>query len=856
MPGTLYFAQQAPATVVNPPAGYYAYFLSDGTSGTTAGVLYKKDNSGTLTALIPIAFTSEDAQDAVGSLFTDSTQVDFTYNDAGNIETARILSPVQTLITGANHTYTSSDIGKYFRRSNAGAAMADILPTLTSTDNGFSIKVLNLGTTIAETLTFTGAGGETIGETGATTYVLKYGCRQTFIWNGTGWSFDAGNGNLLKTSAAAPTAGDFVTYTDNQGVNTTPASTVTSSRISDFTEAAQDAIGILLATSTTITATYNDAGNTETLSVITTALDLATASARGLMAPSQFTKLSEQWVDAVADFGADPTGVADSTTAINNAVTSLTAGGRLFFPTGTYKVSSTITIAKPIIVCGQGRSITLISTTHATQDVFSLAAGAQGAGFEDIRIIGATTGLRTAGYGINLGTQANTYVRRVDMLYLWSGIHSSGALQDMDDLNILNGGANAANGQAVLIDSTGDRYIRRLITNQATSPTGYAAIRVRECSSLVISDSNLINSGHVLDIVPNAGAGHAVASVYAANTFFDTSVIGVNIVPASSSDTAQRMTFVRCWMSTMSTAGVVIGDGVIPNANINSLRFIGCEMYQGQYGINALGAGDWNATDCEIAGNTVAGINVAAGTGGGHSFTIANNFIGNGGGFGANAIGVTIGAGTYGHYQIIGNRGLDTNTTIGISDSGTVSDVNDKQVEDNPGAGLLRIPLAIPLAPPTFGGATTEVSLVSATIPANTLKAGTSLRFKVFCSATQTAAAITLTVRIRVGATTLTGNIAATTAASSPATARTNNSMEIEGVIVFRTVGATGTVIGGVEIDGNFWALRTLAATAAIVAAVAVDTTQARLVELTVQASAATLTGGVVQAASIEVIKG
>lgn len=47
----------------------------------------------------------------------------------------------------------------------------------------------------------------------------------------------------------------------------------------------------------------------------------------------------------VTDYGADPTGVSDSTTAIQNAIDALgTAGGRVFFAPGEYKISSTINV--------------------------------------------------------------------------------------------------------------------------------------------------------------------------------------------------------------------------------------------------------------------------------------------------------------------------------------------------------------------------------------------------------------------------------------------------------------------------------------------------------------------------------
>lgn len=52
---------------------------------------------------------------------------------------------------------------------------------------------------------------------------------------------------------------------------------------------------------------------------------------------------------SVLDFGADDTGVADSSTAFIDAIASLPAtGGTIYVPNGTYKISATINIAKSI----------------------------------------------------------------------------------------------------------------------------------------------------------------------------------------------------------------------------------------------------------------------------------------------------------------------------------------------------------------------------------------------------------------------------------------------------------------------------------------------------------------------------
>lgn len=63
------------------------------------------------------------------------------------------------------------------------------------------------------------------------------------------------------------------------------------------------------------------------------------------------TKVSYSMIDGavvnVLDYGADPTGVADSTAAIQAAIDSFASGrGTVFFPIGTFKVTSVITVAQ------------------------------------------------------------------------------------------------------------------------------------------------------------------------------------------------------------------------------------------------------------------------------------------------------------------------------------------------------------------------------------------------------------------------------------------------------------------------------------------------------------------------------
>lgn len=82
----------------NPPAGRF-YIGVDATDGH----FKKQDSTGVVTDYDSgAAFTAEDAQDAVGSILTDTASVDFTYNDASNQITADIIPG------GVNHNALSN----------------------------------------------------------------------------------------------------------------------------------------------------------------------------------------------------------------------------------------------------------------------------------------------------------------------------------------------------------------------------------------------------------------------------------------------------------------------------------------------------------------------------------------------------------------------------------------------------------------------------------------------------------------------------------------------------------------------------------------------------------------------------
>jgi hypothetical protein len=89
------------------------------------------------------------------------------------------------------------------------------------------------------------------------------------------------------------------------------------------------------------------------------------------------------WV-SVLDFGADPTEVADSTTAIQNAINSITKG-TVLFPAGTYRTTADITLKSGVNLLGQNATITYTASWATYGSFFKTVPGG---GIADVEITG------------------------------------------------------------------------------------------------------------------------------------------------------------------------------------------------------------------------------------------------------------------------------------------------------------------------------------------------------------------------------------------------------------------------------------------------------------------------------------
>lgn len=124
---------------------------------------------------------------------------------------------------------------------------------------------------------------------------------------------------------------------------------------------------------TALSATVAAKVNTTDLSALTgSGLVGYTGAGAGLVLRDVGSRLRDRY--SVKDYGVIGDGVADDTTAINNAIAAVAAlaqGGELYFPRGTYLISNTINAAVGVSLRGSGRTTTTIKCVTNGITMFS-----------------------------------------------------------------------------------------------------------------------------------------------------------------------------------------------------------------------------------------------------------------------------------------------------------------------------------------------------------------------------------------------------------------------------------------------------------------------------------------------------
>ncbi|WP_186112079.1 glycosyl hydrolase family 28-related protein [Burkholderia gladioli] len=300
-------------------------------------------------------------------------------------------------------------------------------------------------------------------------------------------------------------------------------------------------------------------------------------------------------VVSVTDFGADPTGSADSTAAINNAIGAVTStGGTVYLPGGTYKISSAIVLPATnasVSLIGSGFGTKIVNSSGASFDMITWANPGSG----NISQVYATVGnfqisqSGASGSGAEINSQYASSLTLKDILL--TGIAVNG-----DGIKITGNGSVASH----------DIHIQGI---SGTSLTGNSVIHMTsttndiKVSNVIYEGQFLVKYGFLLD----SGLGTVqIQDVHASNFANNVFSAGTNTGPiqctnclfdsASTDNTVlngtTNSTFVN---SRFMVAGSGYSSVVLANAVNN--QFTNCIFDSGntaKYAVNETGTSNGN----------------------------------------------------------------------------------------------------------------------------------------------------------------------------------------------------------------------------------------------------------------------
>lgn len=167
----------------------------------------------------------------------------------------------------------------------------------------------------------------------------------------------------------------------------------------------------------------------------------------------------------VKNYGAVGNGIADDTSAVQNAITAAAAvgGGTVFLPPGTYLINAALTIASSpasVSVVGSSRGVSIVKTSSTTANAFTVTSVGV-VSFRQFTIAAATS---SSGSGISVATGGNLVVDTVAISGFANGIATTAsALYAQNAL---------VNGSTAGLAQTGASSTSTVIGGQYTSGSG------------------------------------------------------------------------------------------------------------------------------------------------------------------------------------------------------------------------------------------------------------------------------------------------------------------------------------------------------------------------------------------------
>jgi len=362
-------------------------------------------------------------------------------------------------------------------------------------------------------------------------------------------------------------------------------------------------------------------------------------------------------------FGADATGVADSTAAIQATINS---SDNIYIPKGNYSISGTLSITNGQHVHGDGAQLTIINEKNGSVNAFSLS-GAIWAELSNLRINYVVT---PAVGTVAIYTSASlSHIHDIETYNSYNGIEvTSGAAQFFDSIQLAN-----YVGAGMYIHDVNDVYVSHFIFNagNATNGANGGIYLLNKTEAINFTDGDILNGVYAINTQAASNSiGVRPAYNRFLNVYFDSSAQN----PANLGILVESE-FIGCWFSGGRTSNGYYGVILF---NTDSIGFTNCEFFNNGAGGLLIGTGAIRTT---VVGSKFESNSVTTGLAAAHGifvvknvtdFTITNCIAHNGLYSGVQGYGIFLDTGT--NNFTIANNNLSGNGTGPLLDaSGNVN---------------------------------------------------------------------------------------------------------------------------------------------------------------------------------------
>ena len=388
-------------------------------------------------------------------------------------------------------------------------------------------------------------------------------------------------------------------------------------------------------------------------------------------------------------YGAVGDGSTDDTNAIQSAINAAaTSGGVVMFPTGTYKVSSTLALtANSVVLRGVGTG-SILKTSSATADIVSIGTTSSQVNYCGVYSLAFdSSAIRTAGYAINV---INGFSLTIEDTFMANQFNGLGLTFGGGEIFVNRGlwvSWASASGTGLYIDITspevGNYWFDNLDINCNSAFSGNHALNAGVNLNCLLNSSGLGGGVYMSNCcVEGAQYGlligptnhYGVENVWFHGCVFDScTLVGIEINQGTSSAPVKTLFFDNCWAS--STKAGSNGNGVQIDATSgtpNNVHFRGLSCIDNANdALHINGCTDFSVTASYVSYNGKTGIWIAAGVSG---FQLNDNKVLSNGGWG-----ILVNSGSSNNYMVVGNHTYN-NASGNLTDSGTGAN---KQVTAN-----------------------------------------------------------------------------------------------------------------------------------------------------------------------------